>query len=669
MIECLVETINGLKTEYAYSYDEYDYNFNIYGDGKKYSKNFITFDIETSKYNKGNEDIETFMYIWQACIDDDVVFGSTWEEFKRFLDRCYNRMNTSKKVVIYIHNLSYEFQFMKNFFEWEDVFATDDHVILKACTKKFEFRCSYKLSNMSLDKFIENTPGHFYIKGSDFSYNKLRLPGDILEKEEYGYCYNDVRGLYHSIMHKLEEDTLESIPLTSTGYVRRDCRNALRGREYRIMFKKSEIDLEMYKKLLRAFRGGNTASSRYFANMIIDNVKSYDISSSYPYVMMSYEYPQGLFMYTSIDSRDTLDYYNRKYCTIAEYSFINLRLKNKYTPVPYISLSKCNKADSESLVYNGRVLEGRFFEMTLTNVDFEIVDRMYDYDEMYVDDFYFARKKLLPKPLREQILKYFTDKTTLKGIDEMYYFYMKQKNKLNAIYGMSVSHIVHENYIFDTKDFTITRDTMSEERENEELKKYFKSRNSFLCFQWGVWVTAYARARLQELIDIIGIDVVYCDTDSVKYIGDYETEIEKINRNVIERENDVDVLFHVQHEGENVYMGVWDKEKPYNRFITLGAKKYAYEQNGKLGVTVSGLNKKNAPLELKEKGGLEAFKNGTIFTNAGRVSATYVDTKIHTLKINGVEIVNGSYVTLLDTTYTLGITDTMLSIINSCKVD
>ena len=668
MIECLVETINGFKTEYAYSYDEYDYNFNIYGDGKKYSKNFITFDIETSKYNKGN-DLETFMYIWQACIDDDVVFGSTWKEFKMFLDRCYNRMNTSKKVVIYIHNLSYEFQFMKNFFEWEDVFATDEHVILKACTKEFEFRCSYKLSNMSLDKFIENTPGHFYIKGSDFSYNKLRLPGDILEKEEYGYCYNDVRGLYHSIMDKLEEDTLESIPLTSTGYVRRDCRNALRGREYRKQFKKSEIDLEMYKKLLRAFRGGNTASSRYFANMIIDNVKSYDISSSYPFVMMSYEYPQGPFMYTSIDSRNTLDKYNRKYCTIAEYSFINLRLKNKYTPIPYVSISKCNKADSDALVYNGRVLEGRFFEMTLTNVDFEIIDRMYDYDEMYVDDFYFARKKLLPKPLREQLLKYFTDKTTLKGIDEMYYFYMKQKNKLNAIYGMSVSHIVHENYIFDTKDFTITRDTMSEERENEELKKYFKSRNSFLCFQWGVWVTAYARARLQELIDIIGIDVVYCDTDSVKYIGDYETEIEKINRNVIERENNVDVPFHVKHEGKDIYMGVWDKEKPYNRFITLGAKKYAYEQNGKLGVTVSGLNKKNAPLELKEKGGLEAFKNGTIFTNAGRVSATYVDTKIHTLKINGVEIVNGSYVTLLDTTYTLGITDTMLSIINSCKVD
>lgn len=669
MIECLVETINGLKTEYAYSYDEYNYNFNIYGDGKKYSKNFITFDIETSKYNKGNEDIETFMYIWQACIDDDVVFGSTWKEFKMFLDRCYNRMNTSKKVVIYVHNLSYEFQFMKNFFEWEDVFATDEHVILKACTKEFEFRCSYKLSNMSLEKFIENTPGHFYIKGSDFSYNKLRLPGDILEKEEYGYCYNDVRGLYQSIMHKLEEDTLESIPLTSTGYVRRDCRNALRGREYRKQFKKSEIDLEMYKKLLRALRGGNTASSRYFANMIIDNVKSYDISSAYPYVMMSYEYPHGPFMYTSIDSRDTLDKYNRKYCTIAEYSFINLRLKNKYAPIPYVSISKCNKADSDALVYNGRVLEGRFFEMTLTNVDFEIIDRMYDYEEMYVDDFYFARKKLLPKPLREQILKYFTDKTTLKGIDEMYYFYMKQKNKLNAIYGMSVSHIVHENYMFDTKYFTISREDMSEERENDELKKYFKSRNSFLCFQWGVWVTAYARARLQDLIDMIGIDVVYCDTDSVKYIGDYETEIEKINRNVIERENDVDVLFHVQHKGEKVYMGVWDKEKPYDRFVTLGAKKYAYEQNGKLGVTVSGLNKENAPIELQEKGGLESFKNGTIFTNAGRVSATYVDTKIHTLKINGVEIVNGSYVTLLDTTYTLGITDTMLSIINSCKVD
>lgn len=665
MYECLCETIVGKQKEYAHTPYEYNYNFEIDEKKNKSYSCFITFDIETSKYKKNEEEYESFMYIWQICINGvDVIFGRTWEEFIYTLKKIKSRCK--KKVVIYVHNLAYEFQFFKTFFEFDDIFAIDEHVVLKCSNDDFEFRCSYKLSNMSLAKFIENTPNHYFIKAiGDLDYSLLRLPTDDLKPIEYGYCFNDVMGLYHSIKHLLEEDTLDTIPLTSTGYVRRECRKACRNTSDRNRFKKSILDLDTYIMCKDAFRGGNTASNRYHTNLIINNVKSYDISSSYPYVMMTKEFPIGKFMNASINSVDELEYYNSKYCTLGEYIFINIRLKKNTEPIPYISHSKCSKIDKDCLCYNGRVMESKFLQTTITNVDFKIIDKMYEYDELYVKKFKFSRKKKLSVNLRNVILKYFTDKTALKGIVEEYYFYMKQKNKLNSIYGMFVSSIIRDIYDYDIKENRIIKKELNEDEKICELNKYNKSRNSFLNYQCGVWVTAYARERLQKLIDIIGIDVIYVDTDSVKFIGEYEEEIAKLNKEVYEIAKTVDVPFYAKDkDGINVYMGIWDKEKPYDRFITLGAKKYAYEQNGELGVTVSGLNKTNAPIELKEKGGLEYFKNKTVFHNSGRVSVEYHNENIHKLKIGDVEITNGSYVNMFNVTYTLGITNTMLNIID-----
>lgn len=665
MYECSCLTIDGYKTEYAYDCKEYDYNkiqWVVHKD-KEYA-GFLTFDIETSRYKNNGLEHETFMYQWQICINNEVIFGQTWDS----LIETFNNIKetTNKKIVVYVHNLAYEFQFMKDFFTFDNIFSIDEHTILKCTTTNgLEFRCSYKLSNMNLQKFIENTPNHFYIKGvGDLDYSVLRTPKSILTTIEYGYCYNDVRALYFAIEHLLEDDTLKTIPLTSTGYVRRDCRNACKTSNDINRFKKSTLDIKQYHLLIEGFRGGNTASNRYHTNTIINNVNSYDISSSYPYVMMTEQYPIGRFMKATIESYDELREYNKKYCTIGRYSFINIRLKNGRVPIPYLSHSKCNKVDKKSLCYNGRVMQADFLETVITNVDFEIIDSMYDYDEMYIIDFMFSRKKLLSKSIRNTILKYFQDKTLLKGNKEQYYFYMKQKNKLNSIYGMFVSAIVRDSYYYDSNENRLLKTIKSIEDEQTEMDKYNKSYNSFLNYQCGIWVTAYARRRLQKLIDLIGVDVVYCDTDSVKYINNHDEAVEKLNNEVYEIANSIDVPFWVEKNSKKVYMGLWEKEEPYDEFITMGAKKYAYSKYGELGVTVSGLNKKNAPIELAQKGGLKAFKQGTVFVNSGRVTVEYHHDKIHNLNVNGEIIETGSYINMFDTTYTLGITDTMLNIIN-----
>ena len=665
MYECSCLTINGYKQEFAYDYNEYDYNkiqWKKHRD-KEYA-GFITFDIETSRYKKNELEHETFLYQWQVCINNDVIFGQTWDSL---IDTFNNiKETTNKKVVVYVHNLAYEFQFMKDFLEFDNIFSIDEHTILKCITMDgLEFRCSYKLSNMNLQKFIENTPNHIYIKGvGDLDYSVLRTPKTILSDVEYGYCYNDVRGLYFAIEHLLEEDTLKTIPLTSTGFVRRDCRNACKTSNDRNRFKKSTIDIIIYKLLIEGFRGGNTASSRFLANQILKNVDSFDMKSAYPYVMMTCKFPVGRFMKATIESYEELQEYNKKYCTLGRFTFINLRLKNARVPIPYLSYSKCNKVSKDSLCYNGRVMQAEFLETVITNVDFEIIDSMYEYDEMYISDFIFSRKKRLSASIRNTIMSYFKNKELLKGVKEQEYFYMKSKNKLNSIYGMFVSAIVRDSYYYDSNENRLVKTIKSIEDEQAEMDKYNKSYNSFLNYQCGIWVTAYCRKRLQQAIDLIGVDVVYCDTDSVKFINNHDDVIKKLNDEVMDVAKTIDIPFWVEKNGKKVYMGLWEKEEPYGEFITMGAKKYAYSQDGHLGVTVSGLNKKNAPIELEQKGGLEAFKQGTVFVNSGRVTVEYHHDKIHDLNVNGEIIKTGSYINMFDTTYTLGISDTMLNIIN-----
>lgn len=671
---CLYD--NAYRSEYVYDINDFDYHlkYELIKDKNKneYISIPITFDIETStikdeyKSIKEDRDIyEGFMYHWQSCVYGKVVFGRTWNELIEFFNKLKESfsLNKKRKLVCYVHNLSYEFQFMYRFFDTTEVFATDNHKVLRCLFDDcIEMRCSYYLSNMSLAKFIENTSNTHHNKGQgDLDYRKVYTPKDTLTLKEKGYCYNDVLGLYECLIELLKHDTLLTIPMTSTGYVRRDCRNAMRKNSVnRKKFEKSSLDLETYSLLKECFRGGNTASNRYMTNYIITNVSSYDISSSYPYVMISEKFPVGKFMKGSIETLAEVKRYNKEYCTIGTYIFSNVRVK-KGVPIPYIPSSKCDYLSKDSTVYNGRVLYANELVTSLTNIDFDIFVNQYDFDELYIHKFYFSRKDYLPKELRDVIKEYYYFKTTLKGNDDKFYEYMKSKNKLNGIYGMTVTDILHDIFTFcnETGKFKKSKES--------DIEKYYTNRNNFLSYQWGVFVTAYARRNLQRAIDIVSLDCIYCDTDSVKFIGNHDKDFEKLNNEIIKYCSDNHIENYVEYKNKKYYMGVFDKEKGYDRFITLGAKKYAYEQNGKIGITVSGLNKKQGAEELKEKGGLEYFRDGEVFYKSGRTVAYYNEDSIHTINVNGDDIVTGSNIAIVDTTYTLGMTDTMKSILETLE--
>lgn len=661
-----VETKNGIQEEIVYNVRDFPYmevDSALYLNKIKnvqYYNIFGTFDIESTtiipdEYLIGNrgESPYGFMYHWQFCIGENVVFGRYWHEFRYFLYRLnkYLLLNKKRRFVIFVHFLSFEFQFISQIVHFDEIFATEKRKVLVARSGGLEFRCSYRLSNKSLQKFCEDTPDaiHYKLSGEMYDYKKIRTPETIMSTQEKGYCYNDVRGLWECISNLLRDDTISTLPLTSTGFVRRDVRKHCQDYNYRRMFMQLELNKPIYNILRDAFRGGNCHANPFFTGRVVKNVKSKDKQSSYPASMISGYYPMGPFTQVWVHELSELKKYLNKYCCVFRICFENLRTK-EFVPVPYLDLGHALKRSGIS-VDNGRILSADYLLVAMTEIDFAIVERQYYFDACVIEEMYVSNRNHLPEQILTVMMDYFLKKTTLKGVNGMEYFYIKSKNNLNAFYGMmctSIAHIIY-GYDFDTCEWT-------EEEEDvvQKLIEFYQSRSNFLSYAWGVYVTAHARKELQYGLDIVGNDLVYCDTDSVKYVGEHEHEFEMLNERIISQMQHAIVPGFVNYNGKDYILGVWEDEEIAEEFKTFGAKKYAGVYNGKFKLTVSGMNKAKGSEVVHD---MDNFKLGSTYKNVGRTVSFYNDCKKHYRTVNECRFLTAGNIGVVDTTYTLGITN------------
>ena len=372
------------------------------------------FDIETTnvdgvKDEKGEYIVRpfAFMYHWQFCLIKYVIFGRTWEQFQKFFRELADSCKFT--LAIYVHNLAFEYQFIKDFVHITKLFAKSKRRPMKFNTHegKLEWRCSYFLSNMSLEKFCENSEGVIHYKLSSnvsretYDYRKFRTPYTAMNRFEEAYCYNDVRGLCECIAASLKEDTIASIPLTSTGYVRRECREAMKkNKENQKIFHRLELTPEQYIMCKEAFRGGDTHANREYAGKILENLDSYDMTSAYPSSCELDYYPMGKF--TEVDGNSDIDYFYKcidKYCCLFRINLFNVKVKDG-VPSPYIPIAKCNKF-SNVVNDNGRVLSADYLNITITELDFLLIEDMYDYEEFSIEKMYIAKRGKLPLELRK----------------------------------------------------------------------------------------------------------------------------------------------------------------------------------------------------------------------------------------------------------------------------
>ena len=637
---------------------------------KSYRDIIITFDIETSLIPFTDH---SHMYIWQMQVGNiGTVFGRTWEEFIKFCAELILDMAENQYIVVYVHNLSFEFQFLAGIYNFtmDEVFAVKSRKVIKCeMYEHIEFRCSYALTNMSLEEFTKKMKvEHVKKPGEDIDYKVYRTNTTSLDDKAMQYCQNDVLGLYEALTVQLSNDgdNLYTVPMTSTGYVRRETKQALRMVNHNYI-RNQIVPYEIYILLREAFRGGNTHANRFYSGQILHDVKSYDRASSYPDVQCNQLFPIAEFKRGQDSIKYVLSLIEKNRPFICRVAFDNIRLTDKFWPIPYLSKDKSRNIKA-GLFDNGRILSAEHAETTVTDVDLKILFDEYSFDNVYVSDVYYSRYGKLPPAYIHNIEKYFRGKTSLKGTDDDYN-YMKSKNLLNSIYGMSAQDPVKQSILYDAGNFRL--DTVP----NEELyNKYMK--RAFQPYQWGVWTTAHARKALEDGIAIAGHNCIYVDTDSVKFIGD--ADFSKFNKNAITLSKQSHA-FADDIKGKTHYMGVYEQEQTYARFKTLGAKKYVYEyEDGEVHCTIAGVNKKLGGKELMNvsretgKDPLQLFTDGFVFKLAGGNEVIYNDFPNNEeieLYVNGEKEIITRNESIIDSEYTVGITDEYAALLAECELE
>lgn len=647
----------------------------------------MCFDIETSsgflhkdsdtlepylgKSKKYYEDCKKFSicYVWQFSVNDNVFWGRTLEDFKDFLQEL--EYYEPHKKIVYIHNFSFEFQFLINVLQFDYVFARQARKPLFAEWSTYQFRCSYFLTNMSLAVWADQRKLSVQKLVGDLDYTILRTPKTVLTDKELAYCFNDVLVMYFGLLqYKEKYGHVIDIPFTQTGEVRKEVIDRMNvSSEYK--YRKRCIKLipetiEDYKLLCDCFMGGYAHSNAVHTNIVLDNVRSKDISSSYPIVMCLEKYPMTYFEETVPCD----DYFNNdNYSYIITFDVEHLHSKRWNT---WLSFSKCSKIKGYSLD-NGRVLKADYVQLSLTNVDYEMFQLCYDFDNLNIIDFRISSNDYLSPTFVKYILELYGNKTTLKGIKEKEPLYMKSKQYINSMYGMMVT-----KNITDTIEFE--EDRWKKELLNEknfytkiasEKKKLSKT---FGAFQFGVWVTAYARRNLWQGILALDYNVAYCDTDSIKFIDCDSNFFNEYNKRIEERENERadmlgiprDKFCPMDKNGIPHRLGIFDDDGQYKKFKTLGAKKYCYVDNdNKLHMTVSGV-RKSAVSQLHN---IEEFKDCTVFDveHAQKLIMTYVDDMPPIVWNKGqYDEFHSNYqhgICAQPTTYSLGISDDYDSIL------
>lgn len=578
-------------------------------------------------------------YIWMMSVKGEVYYSRYLEDLPDFLTRIKEALNGAKWV-LYVHNLGYDFGVISGILHVDNMFARKAHKPYRFELPDYncEVRDSYILSMLSLANMAKDYKLPVAKMVGDLDYDKIRHPNTPLTEKELGYCEHDCLVLHEYIKMKKEEyGSIWDIPMTQTGEVRKALKDNIikhRGGNFRAYknwqkwVATMHPDMDVWVDLLRAFAGGYTHANALHYGRYLTEVRSYDFTSDYPYVLMAYTFPMSSFeeVDTPLEKMD-----------INTYAYlIDIILFDVQTVLynTYISVSKCTSIDPGYIADNGRVSYAKYLRMTITEQDWDIIKQAYSFEGYEVMKIRRAVKRHLPIELTEMIFRFYKDKSLYKGVKGKEAFYTKTKQMLNSIFGMCCTKTICDPVVYDDikKQWAATVALTDEEIEAELDDNDGKD---LLPFQWGVWCTAYARHRLWEAIIKWDEYVVYCDTDSIKLIPGYDPQwFEDRNKEIAKTIDEAAKLYKLDVNYLHP-LGEWDgNDGLYGEFVTLGAKRYcyrldkafaekqaqkAYKKSGKeedlipdqnLHITVSGVAKSGA---VALDNNIKNFHDGFVF--------------------------------------------------------
>lgn len=221
-----------------------------------------------------------------------------------------------------------------------------------------------------------------------------------------------------------------------------------------------------------------------------------------------------------------------------------------------------------------------------------------------------------------------------------------------TVYGMSYTRILRD--LWKVTDGGIVLDAAKD--PEQELERFQKSTSYFLPYAWGAMTACLGRVYLQKMVDAVGDDFIYCDTDSVFASNPEKSRlaIRKLEKSIKSYQRKCGMqLTYKDIKGRDHELGGIDEE-PECSTKTFGAKKYITIIEGKIQCTIAGVPKKAGSSLIKSA---DDFRLGMVFRGAdtGKMCLWYNENEGITLTDKGRPIPVYSNVALLPVDYLLGI--------------
>lgn len=234
-------------------------------------------DTETS-WNHSETNPIGWVYQWAFEFDGHMFVGRTPTDFTYFLDFFIEKLNLveeQRKMVIYVHNLSYDFQFLRDFLNKKygipKILATKPHKIISAEYPHFIFKCSYFLSNANLFDWGNAYQTNHRKQVGFVDYKKIHFQDEELTKKDWIYQLCDVLTMKDCYYATTVGYDIQTVPLTSTGFVRNDTRKEFKkDRKNRKEFESTQLNETVYSKCRDLFSGGYTHGNRYFCGDVVE---------------------------------------------------------------------------------------------------------------------------------------------------------------------------------------------------------------------------------------------------------------------------------------------------------------------------------------------------------------------------------------------------------------
>lgn len=457
---------------------------------------------------------------WNARIDRDEFDGDDIYSLIQFLNSMSNSYNKTK-LLIFTNDLDVLTHFLSGEIELET------------------FDCNGKGIAIASWQYIELRDPKFALPNwNEFS------NGSLLDKL---YAFANIY-MQDFVMYRGKNQKVGKLPITPHQIVETKMRKLMTKEDHLFVAdlwpNKSNYYLLKQKTYIGGFCDTTTTED------LSETLGHVDFTTSYVAQAFLGYYPMSPFKPESIDNfYDSI----KNKCCLIKVTFYVLKAKLMHF------IGKKHIIDAEGDMYNsvGKLIYANKATFLVTELDFEILSTMYDFNDFEIEELHVADRGQLPKYVRTVAAELYAEKAlAFKGTPQR----EVAKILTEHLYGSLISPIYGD-------------------------KSWIKVKLEAVASPyWAIWMVSHARYALMTTADSLGYDFVYADTDSLFFKNPYlhVQLIETYNRNI---RNSIKLYCIENNLNYDIYkdLGTFKYEENANkdhftvlRFKSCGPKRYIY---------------------------------------------------------------------------------------------